>query len=263
MAAACEIRCLSKQSWICYQCPMTKDQVFHKKMEVIKQFQFDELVAEAFDDMVSRSVPFYDEIHRILLDVLNRFSKPDQLVYDLGCSTGTTIKMASEFLSQHDKKTRFIGVDSSAPMLQKCREKLDAANIQNFELLEEDIEKLELEDCDFVIMNYTLQFLPVAKRKEVLSRIYRALKPGGVLFLSEKVKTDNPTFDELYVDLYYDFKRRNGYSELEISQKREALENVLIPLTPKQQIKQLKASGFERSEMLFRWYNFCCYLGVK
>ena len=242
---------------------MAKDQVFHKKMKVIEQFQFNELVADAFDDMVSRSIPFYDEIHRILLDVLNRFSKEEQLIYDLGCSTGTTIKMAYDFLHKQEIKTRFIGVDSSGPMLKKCKEKLEQGSVENFELLEKKIQDLEFENCDFVIMNYTLQFLPVAQRKVILEKIYKALKPGGVFFLTEKVKTDNPIFDELYIDLYYDFKRRNGYSELEISQKREALENVLIPLTPKQQLTQLKEAGFNKSEMLFRWYNFCCYLGVK
>lgn len=242
---------------------MTKDRVFQQKMDVIKQFQFDELVAEAFDDMVSRSVPFYDEIHRILLDVLNRFGRNNQLIYDLGCSTGTTIKMASEFLENMNVKTAFIGVDNSNAMLKKCEQKLSQSQVKNVELILGNIEDVEFETCDFVIMNYTLQFLPVSEREKVLKNIYQALKPGGVLFLSEKIRTDNPTFDELYVDLYYDFKRRNGYSELEISQKREALENVLIPLTPKQQLDQLMSAGFDKSEMLFRWYNFCCYLGVK
>ena len=112
-------------------------------------------------------------------------------------------------------------------------------------------------------MNYTLQFIPKDSRPQVLSKIYDALQDDGYFILAEKIKSDENDINDLMIELYYDFKRRNGYSELEISQKREALENVLVPLTPKEQINNLKSAGFQKVEMLFRWYNFCCYLCKK
>ncbi|MCK5883515.1 MAG: carboxy-S-adenosyl-L-methionine synthase CmoA [Bacteriovoracaceae bacterium] len=240
-----------------------KDKIFDTELKKIKGFEFNSDVAEVFDDMLSRSIPFYDEIHRIILDLAGRLKLDNEIIYDIGCSTGTTISIVDKFLKNKKQKANFIGIDSSGPMLEKCRAKLKRKKITNTELICDSIENIKLQKSMFAVMNYTLQFIDTAKRPELLKKIYRSLKPGGVFVLSEKIKCTNHTVNDLLIDLYYDFKRRNGYSELEISQKREALENVLVPLTPERQIELLKKAGFKKVEVIFRWYNFACFIGIK
>lgn len=238
------------------------DNIFKRK-RAIEPFSFNDEVADVFDDMVERSVPFYNEIHRIILDVLGKSFMPGDRIYDLGCSTGTTIKILHDFIKNKfpEKYFEIVGVDNSPAMLKNCEKKL--SNISNYSLKCNDLEKIELAPNGLTIMNYTLQFINPIKRPLLLNKIYESLRPGGVFILSEKVKAEDNFIDELLIDLYYDFKRRNGYSELEIAQKREALENVLVPITPNNQIELLKMAGFSRVEVLFKWYNFACYLGVK
>jgi tRNA (cmo5U34)-methyltransferase len=112
-------------------------------------------------------------------------------------------------------------------------------------------------------MNYTLQFIDPALRFDLMKKIYDSLRPGGLFIFSEKIASSQSRVQETITDLYYDFKRRNGYSELEISQKREALENVLIPYTASEQLELMRKAGFNQSEMIFRWYNFACFIGMK
>jgi tRNA (cmo5U34)-methyltransferase len=247
-----------------------KDQVYKRPIDKIPGFEFNEDVVSVFDDMISRSVPFYDEIHRILLDVIDRTFDGGGLVYDLGCSTGTTISLIDQHLKSQNKKNldaktlpSYVGIDNSEPMLKKCLEKLKANKVENVELKCQDLQNTQFEKSKLVIMNYTLQFIPVEERKELLSKIYASLETGGAFLLAEKLQSPDPNIENFITDLYYDFKRRNGYSELEISQKREALENVLVPLTPKNHMEMLTEAGFTKVEMIFRWYNFACYLGIK
>lgn len=237
----------------------TRDEIFNSPQEDIAPFEFNDKVAQVFDDMVSRSIPFYEEIHRLIVDLTHRYYKNRGKVYDLGCSTGTTIDLLER--SFGDKPISFVGVDTSGPMLELATKK--CAHVRDVSFLEEDMTKVDFKDAEIVIFNYTLQFLKAEKRGHLLKKIYEALPPGGCLILSEKIKSPSSLMESCITDLYYDFKRRNGYSELEISQKREALENVLVPLTPKEQILMLEESGFKETEMLFRWYNFASYLAVK
>lgn len=241
-----------------------KDQVFNHPIQNIKGFEFNDEVAECFDDMVSRSVPFYDEIHRIILDLVDRTDAISGSVYDLGCSTATTFTLIDKHLKAQKKASpKMIGIDSSQSMLDKAQLKISENEINNVELRCQNIEEAELDNPSMVIMNYTLQFIPVERRINVLKNIYNSLADEGIFVLTEKLKSPTRSVNNLLTDLYYDFKRRNGYSELEISQKREALENVLVPLTPKRQMNMLREAGFKRVEMIFRWYNFACYLGIK
>ncbi|PIK16334.1 carboxy-S-adenosyl-L-methionine synthase CmoA [Halobacteriovorax sp. JY17] len=242
---------------------MKKDKFFAKEMGSIKSFEFNHDVAEVFDDMVSRSVPFYDEIHRIILDLVDR-KYEGGAIYDLGCSTATTISILDKHFKKRDIKTPdYIGIDNSAPMLEKASEKIKKNKVTNAELICNDIADVNFRKSGMIIMNYTLQFIKPTERPDLLKKIYKSLDKGGMFILSEKIKSSGHTVNDLLIELYYDFKRRNGYSELEISQKREALENVLIPITPEKQIELLKKAGFKKVEMIFRWYNFACYLGVK
>lgn len=241
-----------------------KDQVFNHPIQNIKGFEFNEEVAACFDDMVSRSVPFYDEIHRIILDLIDRTEATNGPIYDLGCSTATTFTLIDKHLKSKKKTApTMIGIDNSGPMLEKAAAKIKANQMETVELQCKNIEEAELDNPSMVIMNYTLQFIPVERRIDILKKIYNSLADEGIFVLAEKLKSPTRSVDNLLTDLYYDFKRRNGYSELEISQKREALENVLVPLTPKRQMNMLREAGFKRVEMIFRWYNFACYLGIK
>ncbi len=242
---------------------MSKDQVFKNKQKHVLPFEFNEDVALAFDDMVSRSIPFYNEVHSILLDVIGRTYTGKLPIIDLGCSTATTICLLDKNLKNKGFTPSFIGIDSSKPMVEKANEKLSENKVNSAVIHCTDIVDFKLPKSEAVIMNYTLQFIPKDKRPEVLSNIYNSLEDDGVFLLAEKIVSTEQDINDLMIELYYDFKRRNGYSELEISQKREALENVLVPLTPKDQINNLKDAGFEKVEMLFRWYNFCCYLCKK
>ena len=242
---------------------MEKDNIFDNKLSKIKDFKFNQEVANVFDDMVSRSIPFYDEIHRIILDIARHHLGDNNTIIDLGCSTGTTIYLLETLLKKHKQNAHFIGIDNSQDMLNKCEEKLSKHKVRNFELLCQDLNQTELPKSNFVIMNYTLQFLSPSSRVTLLTKIFESLEKGSVFILTEKIKTNNKEVNNLLIDLYYDFKRRNGYSELEISQKREALENVLRPSTAEQNIELLQTAGFNKTETLFRWYNFACFIGIK
>ena len=247
---------------------MPKDKIFQVRRDGPKPFEFNQEVASVFDDMVERSIPFYNQIHQLILDICAKSQTPKNRpikILDLGCSTGTTLFLIGKFFESQQIDYQLVGVDASASMLEKAKLKLSENPMINQKTTFEcaDLNNYDFPDSDIVIMNYTLQFIKMNSRKQILNKIYQAIPSQGRFILSEKIHTDDPLFEELFVDLYYDFKRKNGYSELEISQKREALENVLIPMTPKQLLKTLSESGFINAEMLFRWYNFACFLGVK
>ena len=237
-----------------------QDRYFERPMEVIRPFTFDQGVADCFDDMVSRSVPYYGEVHRILCDLLPYQVRAGDCIYDLGCSTGTTLQMLSRQLQ--GMPVHFIGLDQSAPMIVKAREKCVFC-VHPVELLCEDLLAHQFRESGVVVMNYTLQFIPQEERAKLLERICHSLRPGGLLVLSEKIKSQDGKVQQLQTDLYCDFKRKNGYSELEIAQKRQALENVLVPLTARDQMELLSASGFTHVDMIFRWFNFACFIGIK
>lgn len=239
-----------------------KDKVFSTKLEKIAPFEFNEGVASVFDDMVARSIPFYGEIHQLIADLVRRQYQFKGKIVDLGCSTGTTIAMLDSLLNtKANQNAHFVGIDTSAPMLEQARKK--CRDVKKVEFLELDMTEYDFEGTEIVILNYTLQFLKYSTRTTLLKKIYDSMIPGGIILLSEKIQSPQAPMQEIITDLYYDFKRRNGYSELEISQKREALENVLVPVTPKEQLEMLEDAGFDYNEMLFRWYNFASYLGIK
>ena len=237
-----------------------KDKYFADPVEKVRPFVFDHGVAEVFDDMVSRSVPFYHETHQIIKDLLSYYFQENDTIFDLGCSTGTTINLMSKHL--WGKQARFVGVDNSEAMIEKATEKL-LELWHPFELIVDNIENVSMKNAGIVVMNYTLQFMAKQSRPSLLKRVYDDLRPGGLFILTEKIDSEDENIHQLLTSLYYDFKRRQGYSELEISQKREALEKVLIPHTPEVQLELLKEAGFKKSSMIFRWYNFACFIGIK
>ncbi len=240
-----------------------RDRLFDAPVQRASGFQFDESVANVFDDMLQRSVPCYREVQRLTVELAKNFAKPGSTVADLGCSTGTSMALLCEAIP--DASVRVVGFDSSEAMLAKCRENLQRRGaLDRCELRRQDLqEEFDLGEASVVIMNYTLQFVRPLYRDRLLRNIHRSLRPGGCLLVSEKVLAEQPLLNGLYIDLYYEFKRRQGYSEMEIAQKREALENVLVPYKIQENTDLLRRNGFPAPELFFRWYNFASFIAVK
>jgi len=238
-----------------------RDDLFAEKT-VQEDFVFNERVVEVFDDMLDRSIPFYREVISSSARLLDSFLYSGDTVYDLGCSTGTTLLEFSRLLQ--DKGLRFVGIDSSAAMLEKARLKAELYKKQeSISFLEEDITAMHHPQAGAFILNYTLQFIRPLKRETFLRKLYESLRPGGILLLSEKIISHDRRMNREFIDIYHRFKRARGYSELEIARKREALENVLIPFSIEENRSMLKTIGFATVEPYFQWFNFASLIAVK
>jgi len=237
------------------------DAVFDKPRPAF-DFNFGEEVAKVFDDMVDRSVPFYGEIQRMISEIGRDYAVKGTNIYDLGCSTGTSMILLNKTV---DQDVKFIGIDDSTEMLKKCEEKLQQTGIsREYDLQYSDLNsKLSLSNASVINLCLTLQFIRPLNRGRLIKEIYDALNPSGCLILTEKVLGEESMFNRQFIDYYYNMKRRNKYSDLEISQKREALENVLIPYKLRENMQLLRDSGFNMIDIFFKWYNFCGILAVK
>lgn len=225
-------------------------------------FTFDSRVAAVFDDMVSRSVPFYAEMQRMSCELAADFAKPGTNLYDIGCSTATSLLAMDRLV---DPSVRFVGVDNAPDMLVKARSKITASGTNRpIDLVTADLHQgFPAENASVVTMLLTLQFARPLYREQIVRHLFDALNDQGVLILIEKVTCEDTTFNRLYIDHYYDHKRRHGYSDVEISKKREALENVLIPYRLEENVELLRRVGFRRVDTFFRWYNFCGFVALK
>lgn len=241
---------------------MEKDRVFAEKQDRIKPFAFSREVARVFDDMLVRSVPLYEESIKRQAQLALRFFQKGCRIYDLGCSHGNLgLGILREF---RDRPVSLIGVDTSWPMLEKYRKRLKAVGAEDrVDLVCGGMEHIRLENAAVVIINLTLQFLDMARREHLMERIYDGLIPGGVLLLTEKTAHDAEPVDALYLDMYTRFKRENGYSDLEISQKRDALENVLVPEPIAVHQDRLARAGFRNFDVWLKWFNFVAMIAVK
>jgi tRNA (cmo5U34)-methyltransferase len=215
--------------------------------------------------MVSRSVPFYDELQTMLADLAVQFV-PDQdgRVCDLGCSTGTTLDLILSSPSC-PPGTHGFGVDNAPAMLDQAREKLALhVSANRVTLLQADLDSaLELPPMNVVLMNWTLQFVRPIHREGLLQRIYSALRPGGVLLMAEKVLVEDSLLNRLYIELYYRYKARQGYTAEEIQRKRESLENVLVPYRVEENVELLKRCGFSTVDTCFRWFNWAAFVAIR
>ena len=295
-----------------------QDRVYRKPLKSIPSFSFNEEVAEAFDDMAERSIPFYEEVQRLTAALAQRYARPGTNIYDLGCSTGTTILRLREALSAAGPANVSIrGIDSSGAMCHRAQAKLgtlgkgerpdstieycsrdggwqkerseaESESAGNAKMLQRgvspakhselyfsepsdpeivikhgDVMHESIENCSVVIMNYTLQFVRPEQRHELIRRILNGLNPGGVLLLSDKMLQSSTNVSRVFLDIYYDMKRSQGYSELEIAQKREALENVLVPYRVEEEQELLLGTGFSSVDVFFSWCNFTSFICVK
>lgn len=238
-----------------------RDQVFAQETEAV-DFAFNAAVATVFDDMVSRSVPYYAEMQRMIAELATDFAVEKTNVYDLGCSTGTTLLNLGACLKP---EVKFVGVDNSLEMLERCRAKLEERGFSRpHKMICADLnEGIQIENASLVTMILTLQFIRPLHRDKLVNQILRGLNPDGCLIIVEKVIGEDSLFNRLFIKHYYEYKRRNGYSELEISQKREALENVLVPYKLLENREMLMRAGFRYCDVFFKWYNFCGIIAVK
>ena len=212
--------------------------------------------------MLQRSVPMYQECQDLAVHWCAKYAKPSTSVYDLGCSTGKLLLKLAEEL-EHPQNIKLIGLDNSAAMLKKAKETLKKSPC-SFAMVQADLnKKLSIENASVVIMNYTLQFVQLDNRSAILKSIYDGLISGGSLILIEKVKSEIPDLNKTFIEFHHQFKEENGYSKLEISQKREALENVLIPWTVEQNSELIKSAGFSTVDLFFKWNNFAGFIALK
>ncbi|SJM95799.1 tRNA (cmo5U34)-methyltransferase [Crenothrix polyspora] len=242
-----------------------QDKIFQQTGRT-EDFAFNERVAHVFDDMVSRSVPFYNEIQCIQSDLIVDFLPENSaVVCDFGCSTGTTL----EHIAQHPRcpsDIALIGYDNSEAMLDKARIKLEnLITAKKASLRFADLGRLQdLPECNVAILNWTLQFVRPIDREQVLKTIFNALKPGGILLLSEKILSSDPVLNRLYIEHYLQYKiEHGGYSDTENQRKREALENILIPYRLDENYALLERAGFGRIDTYFKWFNFASMIAVK
>ena len=234
-----------------------KDKLFKKPIK--KQFEFDEDVASVFDDMLSRSVPRYQDMLDLTTSFALKYTQENSTIYDLGCSTATTL---INIAKKSDVKLNLIGIDTSNAMLNRAKHKTKAFGI-DIQFIEDDIFNIDFFCSHVIISNYTLQFIRPLQREKLIRKIYDSLENGSIFIFSEKVITDNKILNKQFIDEYYDFKKTQGYSEFEISQKREALENVLIPYSYEENKKMILDAGFSHFDCLFKWINFATVIAIK
>lgn len=233
------------------------DKVFEKS--IIKQFEFDEEVASVFDDMLNRSVPFYKDMQRLSINFACNFLEENDKVYDLGCSTASTLIE----LSKHcEHNLELIGIDNSMAMLNRASKKAKAFGV-DIELINKDLHDVCYKNAKLIFSNYTLQFIRPLQREKLVKKVFDSLEDEGIFIFSEKVISSNSKLNKQSIDEYYEFKKTQGYSEFEISQKREALENVLIPYTEDENKKMILDAGFSHCETIFKWVNFATFIAIK
>ncbi|EGN74663.1 methyltransferase, putative [Idiomarina sp. A28L] len=239
-----------------------RDSVYAQPLNKVSDFAFDTKVADVFPDMISRSIPGYATIIDTIGRLATRYVKPNSVVYDLGCSLGA----ASLSIKQHCRTegVEIFAVDNSEAMVERCQNYVNAYRGDiPVQVQCADIATLSMQPCSMVVLNFTLQFVPPEQRNEIIQKIFDQLLPGGLLVISEKVKHQDTVADNLLIDLYHEFKRNNGYSDLEISQKRAALENVMRLNTPEEHIQRLTDAGFSTVQEWFRCFNFTSWIAIK
>lgn len=243
--------------------PDTKpDTIYANPLAEVSQFAFDEKVVDVFPDMIKRSVPGYATIINMIGQLAGRYAQTGSRCYDLGSSLGAaTLAMRHSIQAANCK---IIGVDNSAAMIQRCGQVIaaDSGEIP-VELIEAEIQNVDIQHASVVVLNFTLQFIPIDERLAVLRNIHDGLLPNGVLILSEKVAFEDNTHQELMIELHHNFKRANGYSDLEIAQKRAAIENYLIPETLATHRQRLREAGFHSVDVWFQCFNFASLIAIK
>jgi tRNA (cmo5U34)-methyltransferase len=238
------------------------DRIYSQYRQRISDFVFDDKVASVFDDMIHRSVPGYDSVIAMTKVIAEQYSIENSLCYDLGCSLGASTLAMRRGIDKDD--CRIIAVDNSPAMVKKCSDIIQSDDSDvPVEVIQSDILDVDINNASIAVMNFTLQFLAPAKRDEMIQKIYDGMLEGGVLVLSEKIAYEQEDENQFQIDMHHNFKKLWGYSDLEISQKRKSLENVLIPDTLQTHQKRLADAGFKKSYVWFKCFNFISLAAFK
>jgi len=239
------------------------DAIYAGPLQKIIDFQFDERVVAVFPDMIQRSVPGYGMIISNIGILAAKYAQAGSHCYDLGCSLGAASLAMRQRIAAPD--CDIISVDNSPAMIERAREllALDTESTVPVTIICANLQNVTIENASVVVLNFTLQFIPPAERLALIRRIYAGLRPGGILILSEKIAFSEPERQQFHEELHHDFKRANGYSDLEISQKRSALEKVMIPETLACHQERLQGAGFSSSELWFQSFNFVSLVAIK
>jgi tRNA (cmo5U34)-methyltransferase len=239
-----------------------KDRLFAKNRALTSGFRFDEQVVKVFPDMIARSVPGYELVIPMIGLLARRYAQPDSQIYDLGCSLGAASLAMS--LAVRASGTRVIAVDNSEAMIDRCRKNLvDKSGTVPVDVHLKDILDIQIENASVVVLNFTLQFLDRDQRQSLINRISAGMRAGGVLIISEKICFEDMLEQTDQTLWHHDFKRAQGYSDLEIAQKRNALEDVLLPETEVSHFKRLQQAGFSRYHRWFQCFSFVSYIAFK
>ena len=239
-----------------------RDVIYTQTLEKVTDFVFDEAVVQVFKDMIGRSVPGYGSLISMMPVLLNKYVTPNSHCYDLGCSLGAVTLAMRHSINVDDVK--IVAIDNSSAMVEKCRAYIDGDKSEvPVDIKCDDIRNSTIENASFVALNFTLQFIDPNERISVIQNIYNGMNENGVLLMSEKISFTDEQEQQWMNDLHIEFKKANGYSDMEISQKRTALDNVLIPETLQQHKARLKAAGFKKIMVWFQCFNFVSILAIK
>lgn len=239
-----------------------KDEIYKDPQNNLDKFTFSTEVTNVFNDMITRSVPGYQENLALSADIIYRYYIDGGLVVDLGSSTGALAQALLERFK--DRPFRYLGIDSSEPMVQKARQRVAGKEGKNqLQFITGDIRDKLPEKFDIAISAYTLQFINPQERLKLLQQIYSSLPPKGAFLFCEKVIEKDQSLTSLFQEMHHEFKRKNGYSELEISQKRDAIEDILVPLSDEKNKEMVKKAGFQTVSLYLKMINFASYLAVK
>lgn len=237
-------------------CADRKDRLYAQPLDSVGDFRFDEQVARVFPDMINRSVPGYGTLVALIGQMAGEFLQPDSVCYDLGCSLGAVSYAVAG--SRGAQTVEIMAVDNAPAMIERLQENLRTRPARRPVHPQcADVRDLTISRTSLVVLNLTLQFLPARERLGLLQKIYAGLLPGGALILSEKLSFADADEQARMEGLHQAFKLAQGYSELEISQKRTALERVMVPDTLEQHRARLAQAGFRTSDVWFRCLNFC------
>jgi tRNA (cmo5U34)-methyltransferase len=239
-----------------------RDNLFARPLGKVPKFVFDRSVVDIFPDMIQRSVPGYQTIINHTGELADRFVQQDSHIYDLGCSLGASTLAIRERIE--GRNARIFAVDNSQAMLDKLATILQTQpSDTDTQLITSDICDIQITNASLVVLNFTLQFVPLARRSELISSIYKGLNPNGCLIISEKLHFEPESLNTLLTELHHQFKRDQGYSDLEISQKRDAIDKVLMPESLSTHIQRLKDCGFKSASPWFQCYNFGSLIAIK
>ena len=240
-----------------------QDAIYASPLEEIIDFRFDERVVDVFPDMIQRSVPGYGTMISTIGILAAKYAQANSHCYDLGCSLGAVSLSIRKRITKPN--CDIIAIDNSVAMIERGQHLLasDKSSSVPVTMICADLQDVAIENASVVVLNFTLQFIPVEQRLELIKRIYQGLNPGGILILSEKIAFDDVEKQDFHIEVHHDFKRANGYTDLEISQKRTALENVLIPETLASHKQRLHDAGFGFSEPWFQCFNFISLVAIK